>query len=83
MGEKVEIINEHWSRSLLERDTLDYSKFYRRQIEEFLDVSRQDNKELKQRINKAIHRIQLLQMEGEVSIKDLGLIIRDLRGDKE
>ena len=32
------------------------------------------------RIDKALHRIQLLQMDGEVFIKDLGLIVRDLKG---
>ncbi len=37
----------------------------------------------KDRIDKAIHRIQLLQMDGEVTIKDLGLIVRDLRGDSD
>lgn len=31
---------------------------------------------------KAIHRIQLLQMDGEVEVKDLGLIVRDLKGEK-
>lgn len=34
-------------------------------------------------IDKALHRIQLLQMDGEVTIKDLGLIVRDLRGTKQ
>lgn len=36
---------------------------------------------LQQRINKAIHRIQLLQMDNEVTVRDLGLIVRDLKGD--
>lgn len=35
------------------------------------------------KIDKAIHRIQLLQMDGEVCIKDLGLIVRDLTGGDE
>lgn len=35
-----------------------------------------------ERINKALHRIQLLQMDGEVTVRDLGLIVRDLRGDE-
>ena len=35
------------------------------------------------RIDKAIHRIQLLQMDGEICIKDLGLIVRDLTGGDE
>ena len=48
MGEKItSIINEHWCRALLDKDELDYSKFYRKQIEQFLDVSRIDNKNLK------------------------------------
>lgn len=37
----------------------------------------------KSRINKAIHRIQLLQMDNEVTVKDLGLIARDLTGGDE
>ena len=37
--------------------------------------------ELEEVINKAIHRIQLLQMDGEVTIRDLGLIVRDLKGE--
>lgn len=37
--------------------------------------------DLQQRINKAIHRIQLLQMDNEVTVRDLGLIVRDLKGD--
>ena len=40
------------------------------------------NGELREKINKAIHRIQLLQMDGEVSIKDLGLIVKDLKGEE-
>lgn len=43
----------------------------------------EENQQLKDRIIKAIHRIQLLQMDGVVEIKDLGLIARDLKGDKE
>ena len=37
--------------------------------------------QLQQRIDKALHRIQLLQMDGEVTIRDLGLILRDLKGE--
>ena len=37
----------------------------------------------KLRIDKAIHRIQLLQMDNEVTVKDLGLIARDLTGGDE
>ena len=44
MGEKItSIINEHWCRALLEKDSLDYSKFYRNQLEQFLDVSRKES----------------------------------------
>lgn len=59
MGEKItSIINEHWCRALLERDSLDYSKFYRNQIEQFLDVSRADTKTYKTRNDKAINYIK-------------------------
>lgn len=37
---------------------------------------------LQERINKALHRIQLLQMDGEVTVSDLGFIVRELRGDE-
>lgn len=52
------IMNEHWCRALLERDSLDYSKFYRNQLEQFLDVSRADTKIYKTRNNKAIQYIK-------------------------
>ncbi len=59
MGEKItSIINEHWCRALLERDSLDYSKFYRNQLEQFLDVSRADTKIYKTRNDKAIQYIK-------------------------
>lgn len=59
MGEKINsIINEHWCRALLEKDELDYSKFYRNQIEQFLDVSREDTKKYKTINKKAIEFIK-------------------------
>lgn len=39
--------------------------------------------QLKQRIYKVLHRIQLLQMDNEVTIKDLGLIVKDLTSKEE
>ena len=48
------IINEHWCRTLLERETLDYSKFYRNHLEQFLDVAREDVKKYKTRNENAI-----------------------------
>lgn len=63
MGERIKIINEYWCRALLEKDTLDYNKFYKRQIEELLDVSRKDNKELKKRNNEALELLnELLEL---------------------
>lgn len=59
MGEKIKsIINEHWCRALLDKDELDYSKFYRKQIEQLLDVSRADTKIYKTRNDKAIQCIK-------------------------
>ena len=46
-----------------------------------IDKLMEENRQLKGKINKAIHRIQLLQMDGEVTIRDLGLIVRDLKGE--
>ena len=51
-------MNELWCRNLLEKDDLDYNKFYKHHIEFFLDISRKDNKELKRRIDKAIGYIK-------------------------
>lgn len=50
-------------------------------IDTFEEIQNQ-NKEYKEVINKALHRIQLLQMDGEVSIRDLGKIANILI-DKE
>ena len=52
-------------------------------LHEINDQHRKLNGELRKRIDKAIHRIQLLQMDGEVTIKDLVLIVRDLKGDSD
>ena len=56
-NKKELLLNDHWSRALLEKEDLDYNKFYKRQIEKFLDISRKDNKILKQIINKAIDKL--------------------------
>ena len=37
---------------------------------------------LRNNIRRALHRIQLLQMDGEVAVSDLGYIVRELRGDE-
>ncbi len=59
MNEKrTTIINEHWCRALLERNNLDYKKFYRKHLEQFLDVSREDTKKYKIRNDKAIKYIE-------------------------
>ena len=58
--------------------------FYLKKIEKLENHKRSMLVELfkeRDKIDKAIHRIQLLQMDGEVSIKDLGLIVRALKGD--
>lgn len=46
-----------------------------------IDKLMEENRQLKGKINKSLHRIQLLQMDGEVTIRDLGLIVRDLKGE--
>lgn len=80
------------SRKLYEeiRDKLDTSDIdqelwieYNEEICKILDDNEFYNKcniELSRRMNNAIHRIQLLQMDGEVSVKDLGFLLRDLKG---
>lgn len=77
MGEKItSIINEHWCRALLERDSLDYSKFYRNQIEQFLDVSRADTKRLKDILEKIEIYIHLWKID-EIGEKTM-LILNDI-----
>ena len=51
-------MNEYWARELLKKNDLDYNKFYKKHLETFLDISRKDNKELQQKINKAIEYIK-------------------------
>jgi hypothetical protein len=91
MGEKItSIINEHLCRALLNKDELDYSKFYRKQIEQFLDVSRIDNKNLKSKINQAKLKIQEIKehidkskfdgMTKSILIMSLNEIIYSLNG---
>lgn len=46
-----------------------------------LIIAKGRQKVLEERINKAIHRIQLLQMDGEVSVKDLTKLASILTGD--
>ena len=49
----------------------------------YIDLIQTYDKEVKRQykcINKAIHRIQLIQMDGEVSIKDLGKLANILMG---
>lgn len=77
MGEKItSIINEHWCRALLERDSLDYSKFYRNQIEQFLDVSRADKKKLDNILEKIEVYIHLWKID-EIDEKTM-LILNDI-----
>lgn len=77
MGEKItSIINEHWCRALLERDSLEYSKFYRNQLEQFLDVSRADTKRLKDILEKIDVYIHLWKIN-EIDEKTM-LILNDI-----
>ena len=60
-------MNKYWARELLKKDNLDYNKFYKKQIEQLLDVSRKDNKELQQKIDVAI---RLYENEDYSSLAD-------------
>lgn len=70
------IMNEHWCRALLERDSLDYSKFYRNQLEQFLDVSRADKKKLDNILEKIEVYIHLWKID-EIDEKTM-LILNDI-----
>lgn len=61
-----DLISEQWCRELLKKEDLDYNKFYKRQIEVFLDVSRKDNKELREKIDKAIDMIDAVILDMEI-----------------
>lgn len=77
MGERnTTTLNEHWCRALLERDSLDYSKFYRNQIEQFLDVSRADKKKLDNILEKIEVYIHLWKID-EIDEKTM-LILNDI-----
>ena len=53
-------------------------------IYDYIKGKEQEIERLNNIINKTIHRIQLIQMEGVVSIKDLGTLVNILLGvDKE
>ena len=78
---KIAISPEKYIRELLQENQQlkeDYNKVVH-------EVTEFESKvyELEEVINKAIHRIQLLQMDGEVTIRDLGLIVRDLKGENK
>lgn len=78
--EDINKIKEKLDTSDIDQDFwLEYNQEVFRIIDDnqFLNAC---NIELSNRIYNAMHRIQLLQMEGEVSIKDLGLLIKDLKG---
>lgn len=64
------------SLELQEMGVIDGSKAHK-----YMKKLLEENIQLKNNIIKAIHRIQLLQMDGEVEVRDLGLIVRDLKGD--
>jgi len=49
-----------------------------------IDTKDKEIERLNNNINKTIHRIQLIQMDGEVSIKDLTKLVNTLKGsDKD
>lgn len=61
-----DLINEQWCRELLKKEDLDYNKFYKRQIEVFLDVSRKDNKILTEKITRAIELIHKAMQDVDI-----------------
>lgn len=64
-------MNEYWARELLKKNNLDYNKFYKKHLETFLDISRKDNKNLKEENN----RLNNIINEYENDIKILMNII--------
>lgn len=50
--------------------------------ENLIIIYEKENTELKDRLTKALHRIQLIQMWGEVEIKDLTELAGILMGDE-
>lgn len=71
------LVDEQYNNDIIEKD-IQIDK-YKREAE-YLQY---DKQLLTNRINKALHKIQLLQMDGEVTVKDLGIIVNRLKGDDE
>lgn len=47
MGKKVKMLNEYHIKALLERDDTDFNKFYKEELIEFIEVAKQEIKQLK------------------------------------
>lgn len=60
MGKKIKMLNEHYIKALLERDDIDFNKFYKEELIEFIEVAKQENKQLKERIYKTNEAIDEL-----------------------
>lgn len=52
------------------------------QLKEWLIIANKENERLNNNINKTIHRIQLLQMDGKVTIRDLTELVNMLKGSE-
>lgn len=50
MGKKIKMLNEHYIKVLLERDDIDFNKFYKEELIEFIEIAKQENKQLKERL---------------------------------
>lgn len=62
----------------------DYTKTRCKELEKTIENTLKEVERLNNNINKTIHRIQLIQMDGEVTIRDLTELVNILKGsDKE
>lgn len=81
---QLKLKDEQYNNEIIEKDNLIREQDaiidkYKREIESL----QYDKQLLTNRINKALYKIQLLQMDGEVTVKDLGIIVNRLKGDDE
>ena len=72
MGERAKVIlNEHFAKALLRKDTLDLDKFYTADLKLFVEVAR---KEIKSLDNKEIELQETIRLANNNILKDISMI---------
>lgn len=78
MGKKIKMLNEHHIKALLQRDDIDFNKFYKEELIEFIEVAKQENQELKERLERIDNYIDKnYTMENQYWFDHIRDIIKD------